>query len=90
MSLNREVPQALLEQLEAFDDPRVLRDIIDHCTQRLQHLGAWEKTCTSCHVTKQLTEFHKRPQARDGHHSQCADCVNRRNRERLLRAPRAS
>lgn len=34
------------------------------------------KTCSRCKVPKPLTEFHKHPQTRDRHHSQCKKCSN--------------
>ena len=40
------------------------------------------KTCSLCNKTKHLDDFHKNPNASDGRHSRCADCVNRLAAER--------
>jgi 5-methylcytosine-specific restriction endonuclease McrA len=37
-----------------------------------------EKTCTKCGLSKALEYFHKRALSKDGHMSQCKNCVNSR------------
>jgi hypothetical protein len=37
-----------------------------------------EKNCTKCGLTKDVSEFHKCPECKDGYRNQCKDCVKDR------------
>jgi hypothetical protein len=40
------------------------------------------KTCSRCHESKELTEFHKRAASKDGHRAACKLCVSEEARHR--------
>lgn len=48
------------------------------------------KTCYKCGLTKELSEFHKKKNRPDGLQSICADCDNKRSRERYAANPEYS
>jgi len=41
------------------------------------------KTCIKCKLTKELTDFEKRPDSKDGYRKYCRSCKNSRQNERL-------
>ena len=34
-----------------------------------------EKTCTKCHITKDMSEFHLEKNQKDGHRTRCKSCI---------------
>lgn len=49
-----------------------------------QLTGTERKKCIKCHVEKLLSEFQIRPCMKDGHRSDCKECVAHRNKMRYL------
>lgn len=43
------------------------------------------KTCSTCELTKPLSEFYKSPTCKGGYNSQCKDCRKEYRKEYLLR-----
>jgi hypothetical protein len=46
------------------------------------------KQCTLCGEVKPLSEFHRNPNATDGRHTRCAECINRLAQERRDKSPK--
>ena len=44
------------------------------------------KTCTKCDQTKELSEFYKNKNYKDGHKNECKDCTAEYNRQRYQTA----
>jgi len=45
------------------------------------------KQCTKCGVVKPLTDFHKRPETKDGHRTDCKECNQKQKAERWAALP---
>jgi hypothetical protein len=45
------------------------------------------KQCTKCGVVKPLTEFHKRPETKDGRRTDCKECNQKQKAERWASTP---
>ena len=45
------------------------------------------KVCTKCGVCKPLTEFHKRPETKDGRRTDCKECNQKQKAERWASLP---
>ena len=45
------------------------------------------KQCTKCGVVKPLTEFHKRPETKDGHRTDCKECNQKQKAAKWAATP---